>query len=203
MRIREDSPFYGITESRKELMLDAVALGETYDEIAEEWETESGIETTGVQVKRFLRRVRYERAIRETDDTQEDLTAFAEQATDGKARDGVIEASRRALFEEALAEGNKELLMELYKAANDERARERELEVEKRKAAVAEENAKIGWRRLELERGKSALRLLPKMQEALTEGNGTAEERLARVREILMVGGGKLLAAGEDATATK
>jgi hypothetical protein len=198
MRIREDSPFHGIRELEKEQMLDAAEKGETHDDIAEDWEQKTGTETTGGQVKRFLRRLRYERAIRETDDSHDELGAFAQQATDGKARDGLIEASRRALFEEALAEGNKELLLELYKAANEERARERELEISKRKAAAAEENAKTGRRRLELEQAKSALRLLPVVQQLLTEGNGTAEERLARIREVFMAGGAKLLAKGGD-----
>src|SRR5262245_20454585 len=124
MRIREDSPFYGITEEQIEFLLNMADQGECHDDIAEEWVAMSGQpekEVTTMQVKRFLRRVRYEKAIRETDDSMENLTAFAEQATDGKARDGLIEASRRALFEQSLADGNKELLLELYKAANEER----------------------------------------------------------------------------------
>ena len=201
MRIREDSPFHRITELEKEQMLDSAEMGESHDDIAEEWEQKTGIETTGVQVKRFLRRLRYERAIRETDSGEEELAPFAENASSGKVRDGLIEASRRTLFEQALADGNKELLLELYRAVNEERARERELEVEKRKAAVAEENAKIGWRRLEWDRTKSAVRLLPKVQQLLMEGAGSPEEQLARIREVLMVGGGKLLSEGDETKA--
>jgi len=155
------------------------------------------VATTGGQVKRFLRRLRYEQAIRHTEGPPDDLSHFAAAAADGKAWDGMIEAAKQTLFEEAMAEGNKELLLELYRAVNEERARERELEVAQRKAAVAEENAKIGWRRLELEQTKSALRLLPRVQEALTEGEVSAEERLARIREIMMIGGAKLLRASE------
>jgi hypothetical protein len=198
MRIREDSPFHGITEAEKAGMLVAAEYDDSHDDIAETWENKTGRETTGGQVKRFLRRLRYERAIRDTDNSTDDMAEFANLAADGKTRDGLIEVSRRALFEEALAEGNKELLLELYKAVNEERARERELAVAQRKAAVAEENAKIGWRRLELDQAKSALRLLPKVQQALTEGEGSAEERLTRIREILMVGGAKLLAEGNE-----
>jgi hypothetical protein len=65
-------------------------------------------------------------------------------------------------------------------------------------AAVAEENAKIGWRRLELQQAKSALALLPKVTAILMEVNGSAEERLARMREALLEGGGRLLIAGGE-----
>jgi hypothetical protein len=196
MRIREDSPFHGITEAEKADMLVDADCETSHDDIAEWWENKSGRETTGAQVKRFLRRLRYEQAIRDAEGSP-DLNGFAQFAADGKARDGMIEASKHTLFEEAIAEGNKELLLELYKAVNEERARERELAISERKAMVAEENAKLGWRRLELEQAKSALRLLPKVQEALTEGEASAEARLARIREIMMVGGAKLLQASE------
>src|ERR1051325_4069119 len=195
MRIREESPFYGITEEQKELFLDeANQLG--YMRIAELWEMRSGKKTTEGQVKRFLRR------LRETDDSQEDLAAFAQRATDGKARDGMIEAARQKLFEEALAKGDQALLLELYKAANEERAREREVVVEQRKAAVAEENAKIGWMRVAggrkvlqaavasseavIEAGAAEEpKLLPLGREGLADPTKKPEERIAAVLEFL------------------
>ena len=204
MRIREESPFYGITEEQKELFLDeANQLG--YMRIAELWEMRSGKKTTEGQVKRFLRRLRYERALRETDDSQEDLAAFAQRATDGKARDGMIEAARQKLFEEALAKGDQALLLELYKAANEERAREREVVVEQRKAAVAEENAKIGWMRVAggrkvlqaavasseavIEAGAAEEpKLLPLVREVLADPTKKPEERIAAVLEFLATG---------------
>ena len=67
---------------------------------------------------------------------------------------------------------------------------------------VAEENAKLGWRKLELQQARSALRLLPAILQVVTGGEGTAEERLAKVRELLTVGGGKLLlTSGSDCVA--
>jgi hypothetical protein len=58
---------------------------------------------------------------------------------------------------------------------------------------LAEENAKLGWLKLELQEARSALRLLPRILEVITGGDGTAEERLGKIRELLMSGGGKLL----------
>jgi hypothetical protein len=138
MRIRKDSPFYGITEEEKEEMLQEADRGLAHDRIAEDWVHRKGIEVYTDQVTRFLARLRHERAVRETYASVDDLAEFAEEASSGKARDGLIEAARQKLFEEALANGDKELLLKLYRAANEERARERELAVEQRKAAVAE-----------------------------------------------------------------
>jgi hypothetical protein len=88
--------------------------------------------------------------------------------------------------------------------------------VERRKAAVGEENAKIGWRRLEVLSGRAknqkllkadvisvapaekesaaetALRLLPGLRVVLEEG-GTAEEKLVKVREALGIRSALLL----------
>ena len=58
---------------------------------------------------------------------------------------------------------------------------------------VAEKNAKLGWRKLELQEARSALRLLPAIRAILMDGEMAAEERVARAREALMAGGGKLL----------
>ena len=121
------------------------------------------------------------------------MEKLASRATDGKSRDGVIEAARAKLFEDAMMKGNHELLLELYRAANEERAREREVAVAQRKAAVAEENAKIGWRRLELDRARAAMKLLPRLRAILVEGNGPAEERLAMARDCFMDGEVRLL----------
>jgi hypothetical protein len=62
----------------------------------------------------------------------------------------------------------------------------------------AEENAKIGWRRLELKQAESALKLLPKVAEILSEEGGNAEEQMRRMRAMFMRGGGKLLAEKTD-----
>lgn len=205
MRIREDSPFYGITEEQKEMFLDE-AEQLSHMRIAELWEMRSGKTTSEGQVKRFLQRLRYERAIRDTDDSPEDLGAFAGRAKDGKARDGLIEAARQKLFEQALANGNSEMLLELYRAANDERAREREVAVAQKKAAVAEENARIALLRLDarglggerrvlkadvtssaalVEVGPAEPLLLPKVREALTDTTKPAEERIAAALQCL------------------
>jgi hypothetical protein len=67
---------------------------------------------------------------------------------------------------------------------------------------LAKENAKLGWRKLELQQARSALRLLPAIRAVLMDGEMAAEERLGKVRELLMGGGGKLLLTnGSDCVA--
>lgn len=220
MRIREDSPFYGISEEQKEqFMAEAEQL--THMRIAELWEMRSGKPTTEGQVKRFLQRLRYERAVRETDDSSEDWATFAKRAKDGKARDGLIEAARQKLFEEALANGDNTLLLELYKSANEERAREREVLVSQRKARAAEERLRIGWMNVAGGReflnaamvsaqpvidsgGAEDAKLLPRLREALTDSSKKVEDRLAAALEVVQTAGasghGALLGDGSAET---
>jgi hypothetical protein len=133
-----------------------------------------------------------------------------------KVRDGVIAAARDRLMQEALERGDSAALLELYKASSEERAREREVEVERRRASVMEENAKIGWKKLEVLAGRATnqkmlkakivatevsdsgadLRLL-ELRAVLEEGDGTAEEKLARVKEALGMGRALLLEEGD------
>jgi hypothetical protein len=148
MKIRKDSPFFGMTEEDMDLLLEE-AENNTADRVADWWVVQSGKEVATEQMRRFLVRLRRHRMLfagtEEEEGSGEELEKFAGRAADGKMRDGLIEAARQRLFEEALEKGDSAALLELYKAANEERAREREVEVERRKAAVAEENARIGW----------------------------------------------------------
>jgi hypothetical protein len=61
--------------------------------------------------------------------------------------------------------------------------------------ALEEENARQEWRARELEAAASALKLLPRIRSLLCDSEeGTADERLAKARDLLMVGGAALLA---------
>jgi hypothetical protein len=188
MRIRKDSPFYGITAEEMEDMFQEAENGRTHDQLAEFWEQEKGVGTDTEQVTRFLARVRHERSLRMSYDSVDAVAEFAEEAASGKARDGLIEAARQRLFEEALANGDKDLLLELYRAANEERARERELAVSQRKAAVAE----------------ARLQLQERMAQHLLNGNGQPKMLVKGVVVSAAEGapaveGAKLLrAAGEE-----
>jgi hypothetical protein len=217
MKIRKDSPFFGIKEEDIQLLM-FIAQHQTLIHVGQEWRRISGKEADPDQIQRFLARVRRERALAGVGESSDELDALAEKGKTGKLRDGVIEAARQRLFEEALEKGDSATLLELYRAANEERARERELEVEKRRAAVAEENARIGWRRIELlAAGQSANRKLLRgavveaevaesgsearmleLRSVLEKEGGSAEEKLALVREALGIRPVALLKAAAE-----
>jgi hypothetical protein len=72
-----------------------------------------------------------------------------------------------------------EKLAEVMRVLREEKAREHEQSMRERAIALAEDNAKIGWRKLELQQARTALRLLPAIRQILMEAESTAEERLA------------------------
>jgi hypothetical protein len=199
MKCRKDSPFYGMTEEQIDRLLELQANGELLCDIAEWWVYVSKNEINMEQVRRFLSRVKRERMLQDAIDSGDEMKEWAAGAGDGKRRDGLIEAARQQLFEAALEKGDSAVLLELYRSAHEERAREREVEVERRKAAATEERVKIGWRQLELQKAEAVLRLLPRLRALLEEPAGSAEETLSKVREVVGVGGARLLGEGSGA----
>ena len=67
---------------------------------------------------------------------------------------------------------------------------------------VAEENAKLGWRKLESENARSGVKLLPKALELLTDSNRSFEERVNGAIQLLQVEGARLLAPAQTARLT-
>jgi hypothetical protein len=100
---------------------------------------------------------------------------------------------RRKIYAEALEAKDSMNAMVVFNMMKQEQKEDRSLALEERRVALEEENAKQEWKRKELEDARSALRLLPKIVQVVTGGEGTSDERLAKVRELLRVGGGRLL----------
>src|SRR5205823_1455020 len=122
-----------------------------------------------------------------------DLEELAEAGKNSTSREAALELARQKLLDVAEKSADAEKLSEVVKTLSEEKAREHELAMRERAMKVAEENAKLGWRKLELQEARSALRLLPAIRAILMDGEMAAEERVARAREALMAGGGKLL----------
>jgi hypothetical protein len=197
MIIRKDSVFHGITEEDMERFLTWMEEPDRgknalppEDEVAEFWEEKTKRETTGAQVKRFVARLKLDRMLKEG---AEELEGLADRAKSGKSRDGLIEAARQKLLEEAMEKDDSKLLLELYRSSHEERAREREVEVARRKAAAAEENARTGRLRVELDAARSVMKMLPNLQALLTDASVPAEERIARALRCLPERRGPLL----------
>jgi len=194
MKIRSDSAFAKLTDEQKDLLLD-FAEWMSLDELAERVEIEFGIETSSSSLQRFLTRLRREVMVEEATAAEEGMSQLAELGKKATSREAALELARQKLLDVTANVKSDESakLAEVMKTLGEEKAREHELAMRERAMKVAEENAKLGWRKLELQQARSALRLLPAILQVVTGEGGTAEERLAKVRELLMSGGGKLL----------
>jgi hypothetical protein len=192
MKIRSDSPFAKLTEEDKMWILD-FSNCMTLEEVVDHLLVEHEIETSSSAVHRFLQRLKTERMVQDAKDKNSDLEELAEAGKNSASREAALELARQKLVEVAEKSADAEKLTEVVKALSEEKVREHELAMRDRAMKVAEENAKLGWRKLELQEARSALRLLPAILRVITGEEGTAEERLGKVKELLMVGGGKLL----------
>jgi hypothetical protein len=193
MKIRSDSAFAKLTDKQKDMLLEHAGWM-NLDDLADWVEVEYGIETTSSSLQRFLARLKREVMVEDAKAAEEGMSELAELGKKAASREAALELARQKLMDMASnADGESAKLMELMKALGEEKAREHELAMRERAMKVAEENAKLGWRKLELEEARSALRLLPTILQVVTGSEGTPEERLAKVKELLMSGGGKLL----------
>ena len=194
MKIRSDSAFAKLSDEDKDFLL-GMADGMSLDDLADRVEIEFGIATTSSSLQRFLARLRREVAIDEARAAEEGMAQLAELGKKATSREAALELARQKLVDVAAnAKGaESEKLVGLVKSLGEEKAREHELAMRERAMKVAEENAKLGWRKLELQEARSALRLLPAIRAILMDGEMAAEDRVARAREMLLTGGGKLL----------
>jgi hypothetical protein len=195
MKVRKDCPFAKLTEEDKDAVLD-MAQWLTIDKLADQVEIDFKLETSTSGMRRYLVKLRRERQLQEAREAEEDLAAFAELGKNSKSRDAALELARQKLCEVAVEATEPEKLTEVMRVLGDEKAREHEQTMRERAMALAEENAKIGWRKLELQQARTALALLPAIRAILMEGEGTAEERLARAKIVLTHTGGTLLLEG-------
>jgi hypothetical protein len=194
MKIRSDSAFAKLTDEQKDLLLEE-SNHMSLDDLADWTEAEFGADTTSSSLQRYLARLRREVIVEEAKAAEEGMAQLAELGKRGSSREAALELARQKLLDVASnatgAESAK--LVEVMKTLGEEKAREHELAMRARAMKVAEENAKLGWRKLELQEARSVLRLLPRILEVVTGRDGTGEERLTQLRELLMSGGGKLL----------
>jgi len=202
MKMRSDSPFADLTNEEQMIVLEASETC-TMDMLVGEVERlRPGLGFSIPALRRFVQRLKEEGLREDVEDSDESMEQFAKAGRSGRARDGVVEAMRRKLYAGALEANDTAKAMEVFKIMKQEQKEDRTMALEERRMALEEENAKQEWKRQELENARSALRLLPTILQIVTTNDGTADERLAKVRELLTVGGGKLLLkSGSDSVA--
>jgi hypothetical protein len=151
-------------------------------------------------MSRFLRKAKEDKMLRDAQASDESVEAFAKRAGNGKVREATLAAMRDRMFKQVIESNNGDRLMETFESLKAEKEKERLLELEERKVKVAEENARLGWRRLECENARSGLKLLPKVQELLSDGTRSCEERVRLALDCLGGEGAKLLMEGNIRT---
>ena len=192
MNIRSDSPFAKLTEGQCENLLDASGTM-TIDELVEQFKAAYGTKCSVSAMRRFLRRLREETLIKDGKESEENVAALAKSGEDSKVREATLTTARQRMFETMLETNNREALLEMFTALNAEKEKDREWALEERKVRVAEENAKLGWKKLEHDRAISAAKLLPKVWLILTDVKVDAQERVVRAQECLAREGARLL----------
>ncbi len=187
MKLRSDSPFAKLSEEERELILE-MAEGSKLSDLAEEIEANFGVEggVTVPALKRFLKRLRTEKANEEAEEAAEAMEAMARRGKDSHAREAALEAARQKMCELAIDCKDREQLGAMLKALSEEKAREHELTMRERQIAVAEEQAKLGWRKLEVELARAQLKALPVVLKILEDATFDDSRKVAEIRRQLM-----------------
>jgi hypothetical protein len=104
---------------------------------------QEGIETSKASLSRFIRRDREKKLMEARNDSAAVVTELADGAKEGRLREGTLEAVRQQLYDQALAAQSPEMAQKWYAALVKEEAKLKELELEARKIAIAEEQLKL------------------------------------------------------------
>jgi hypothetical protein len=193
MKMRSDSPFAKLSEDQCDML---VMLSEsmTLEQLVEvvKKAPEPIVCSLGT-MSRFLQKAQEDKMLRNAQASDESIEAFARRGENPKVREATLAAMRDRMFKQVVESNNGDRLMETFESLKAEKEKERLLELEERKVKVAEENAKLGWRKLECENARSGLKLLPKVRELLSDGTRSFEERVGMALDCLGSEGGKLL----------
>jgi hypothetical protein len=200
MKIRNDSPFKDITREQIDYILEVYGVIKLETVLERLRNAKPPIVCSPDALRRFARRLKEEALLEDAEEASETMEKLAAKAKNEKVREGTLEAARHRLYENALETNELAALQKFFQMMAEEKKQEQLLAIEERKAKAAEENAKIGWRKLELSAAQSALKLLPQIREALMDASVSAEERVNRALRCLMEGGGKLLLGEGDKT---
>jgi hypothetical protein len=185
MKIRSDSPFAKLS---KEVCDNLLIVSQTMTLEGMVKVGEGGpqpIRCSVGSMRKFLKRLAEERVLEESEEHTDVVEKLAKQAENPAVREATLETMRQRMFEAACESNNRELLMETFQALNAEKKEERAALVEERKLKILEENAKIGWRKLECENARAGLKALPRIREILMDTSKPVEERLAGALQFL------------------
>src|SRR5438552_3351044 len=139
MKLRSDSPFVKLNtkEKREEflIMSKEYSLFEVQRFLAQ---PPLSVQCSLAGLGKFLKRLREEEAITQAAEAAESTAELSRQGGNEKTDEATLAATRQKLFASALETDNREALLEMYRALNEEKGKNRRLELEERKVRVAE-----------------------------------------------------------------
>jgi hypothetical protein len=185
MKIRTDSPFAKLTEDECEKLLcfsKTLTLDELCKVVAK---APQPIHCSMVAMRKFIKRLEKQQRLETMEEDEELVEDLAKRSSSPAVRDATLQTMRQRMFDVAFESNNRELLMETFQALNEEKDKERAAEVEMRKVKVLEENAKLGWRKLECENARAGLKALPRVREVLADASRAEGERISEALQIL------------------
>ena len=197
MNVRSDSPFVKLTEEQCENLVECAETMSVQDLVKVFKGAPEPIICSVPAMRRFLRRLREEKMLKHAKESEDNVAALAKQGDDPKVREATLVTARQRMFDCMMHTNDREALLEMFSALNEEKEKDRLCALEERKVRVAEEQAKLGWKKLEHDRASSAAKLLPKVWLILTDVKVDAQERVTRAQACLAREGARLLPLAE------
>jgi hypothetical protein len=146
-----------------------------------------GIDVSVPTLSRFVRKHREKLLLEEGEEMKGTVGALAARGKESEFRVGTLEAVRQRLYERALVLQSPEEARELYAELVKEEGKLRELELEARRVAVAEEQVKVQRLRAEAEvaakRQKAVVTSTQAVVDVVSEGGGATKQLAERSGE--------------------
>jgi hypothetical protein len=173
-----------LSDDQKEVICEVAAQGRIIDVVAalKNW----NLHVSAATVCRFLRRERERRMLEEGEEMKDAVSTFARRATNGSLKTATIEAIRQRLYEQAVSVSNTpEAMTKIFDALIKEETRLKELELEARRTAVAEESLKIQRQRLQIDAFKTAFKYVPEALRILCDETIEDKVKILEARRCL------------------
>ena len=178
---RSDNTLENLTPNQKEFVLEMAANARLCDVTMAL--KEEGIDISTSTLSRYLRRERERRMLEERADSKATVDELAANAKEGKLREGTLEAVRQRLYDRALLSNSPEEARQLYAAMVKEEAKLQELELERRRIAIAEEELKLKALAMRAELGPAKAEVVESSAEEAKEIEAPEVKQLAATSE--------------------
>jgi arginine repressor len=173
-----------LSEDVKEFLCELSAQGRIIDVVSEL--KKRNINASAATVCRFLRRERERRMLEEGEEMKDAVNTFANRSGKDTLKKATLEAVRQRLYEQALSISNTpDGMTKVFETLLKEEMRLKELELESRRTAVAEENVKIQRQRLQIDAFKAAFKYIPEALRILGDDSLDDKIKVIEARRCL------------------